>query len=388
MEQTKRLTPFNPKHHAVISNKVFDNNRYKLSTHAQRLLFTLIQNIDTESTINLFPEWEVDMNTVFKYMGLENSNNRYDIVKDAFFEMAKNPLEEQSYRTKSGVAKWKIIPWFGAEFDPDKSQSIKITFQDGIMPYLLKLKSNFCQVKISYLKKLPTQYSTWLYPLLKSQYDRKKEYSKIVVFEISIQRLKEFVYVENEKGYDPKKSTSANRNFINNVIGVSKNGKTKKWDYIMIKYKTKKEGVKEKYSGALYDITENTDITVTAIALKTGRSYDRIQFTVIGKEEKVSKKLNTKNSGAETEQEKAIATYTRNFLSVIPDIEKQLNHPVSMNDLYHYYLKTYNIRISFTSVPPKEKTIELALVNEKNFITSIYDNLNKKNLFSLKSRTL
>jgi plasmid replication initiation protein len=381
---SKQLNPLNSKHHAVISNEVFDNNRYKLSTHAQRLLFTLIQNLDTESTLDLFPEWEIDMGVVFKYMGLEQSNNRYEIVQKAFFEMATNPLQELSFRTNSGVARWKVIPWFSAEFDPDKSESIKITFQDGIKPYLLKLKANFCQIKISYLKKLSTQYSTWLYPLVKSHYDRKKQFSQVVVFEISIQRLKEFVYVENEKSYNPKKTSAANRNFISTVIGVCRNSTTTKWDYIRIRYKTKDNPAKEKYSGALYDISQNTDITVTAIALKTGRSYDRIQFTVIGKEKKVSKALKTKTTGAETEREKKIIKYTSSFYSAIEVLENESGRKVSIGELMSYYEKTFNVRVAFSVTPLKEKTIEIKIGNETSYISSIVQNGSNNTLYNLK----
>lgn len=265
---------------AVISNHVFDNMRYKLSTHAQRLLYTIASNLSKDD--ELFPEMELFMPDMFALLGVENQHDKYKIVREAFIEIVKNPLEKDaSYINRAGnyTAKWLFIPWFGLEYDEDIDQMIRLTFGRKAKAYLLQLKEHFVQIKLDYLLKLPSEYSTYLYPLIKSHYDRNKAHSKVVIFELSIMRLKQWTYVEEMTTYDPKKNKGANTDFLRKVIGIKRDAKTKKWDFTINKYKTK-TGERTKYAGSLWEINENTDLKVTAIALKTGYAYDRVEFTV------------------------------------------------------------------------------------------------------------
>jgi plasmid replication initiation protein len=251
--------------------------RFKLSTNGIKLLFLLAERIDP--TANLFNEWSLDIRIITQYLGIDYKG-KYDVVRDAFFEMGNNPLQYK-FITKNGKTKWGTIPWFSAEFDEEIDMNIKIQFHPRIAPYFLMLQENFTKIPIDHLLKLPTKYATWLYPLIKSKYERQAQYKTVVVFTETLDRLKEWVYAEEEKIYSDKKP-SANMDFIKRVIGINRNKKTKKWSYTSVSYETK-QGKKEKFAGALYEITENTDLNVTAMALKTGREYDRIEFTVIKK---------------------------------------------------------------------------------------------------------
>lgn len=366
----------NPKDEAVISNKVFEKNRYKLGIYGQRLLIALIQNID--SSEDCFPVWKINMPDLFEYIGVENNNSRYKIVKDAFFEIAKNPMEEEYGRDKNGKAKWKVHPWFGAEFDPDLGDFVTLTFQPGITPYLLKLKDNFCKLKCTTVIKLKTQYATWLYPMLKTKFDYHREHSEIVIVEIPIQRLKEFTFTEHDKSYDPKKNTSANRNFLKRVIGIKKNKKNKKsneWEYT--------RNSKNEYNGSLFEISSNTEFAVTAIPFKSGRSYDRIQFTIRAKTRPNEKTVKKQERTELKKYLKDVDQYQEQIDQILNDFEIEFKRKPNSIEFAKYLRDKYRLDMELTVVKQKQPT-PIIEGTDKNYVISIRDMETNKTIFMLR----
>lgn len=271
------IKTFNSKTPARIGAEIYDKYRYNLSLYGQRLLLGLAKSLDL--TYDIFPEWEIDITSLFKYLAIEDTGKRYDIVRDSFMEIMKNPLQ---YRVTD--KRWGGYAWLTkVEFDKEKSNFVKIQFSDEVKPFLLNLRQ-YVELRPEHYLKLTSQYSTWVYPLLKNEVKLSKNHFKnqVVESEISIKRLREYTYTENNKSYDDKAE------FLKKVIGIRRNQKQKEWEIM-------------KECGALHEINESTDIYVRAEGVKSGRSYDRVKFWIRLKEDaaeerKTINKKTAKNS--------------------------------------------------------------------------------------------
>ncbi len=277
------IKPYNKKRpviKAAEKKEIFENCRYDLDLPALRLLYALIQNLD--QTNDLFPEWEIEIKLLFKYLYLENDTAKYTKVREAFQKLNENPLQ-----WKITEKRWGIIPWFTkVTFDENDSTKVKVILNSETKPYLISFKK-FAKFKTGYYMKLYRRYSTWLYPYFKSREFRRG-------FTVSIETLKQWTFTENNLSYNPQKNKNANVDFLRWVIGITRDKENDKWNYTMIKYKLKNGKTVEKFNGTLYEINKNTDIEVTAQVEKKGRNYDKIFFFIKTKEEAVKEKNNRK----------------------------------------------------------------------------------------------
>lgn len=288
---------------SLVSNEVMEVNRYNLKLNAQKMLIGLAQCID--HTNDLFGDIQVDINGLFKYLEIEDRNDRYGLVRDALFNITENPLQK-----KVSDKKWSSIPWMSVEYDEEDSHFVKIHFDDKVKPYLLELKE-YTKIKGIYIAKLGSHYATWLYPVLKMI--QQKYYGKR---EISIQRLKEYTFTDDPKE-NPSYNTakSATNNFLKYVIGVQWNTKTKSYDIVK--------------NSPLYEINEKTDITVSVEMVKDGKKYVGVLFHVASKYQKeIAAKPVDKSK----------------FVGVIPKdgIEGELRYPIKS---VYSFAKALNITV-------------------------------------------
>ena len=106
---------------------------------------------------------------------------------------------------------------------------------------------------------------------------------------VEIDTLKEMLCIDNLKTYDPEQSKNANEYFFRKVLGIEKpkgwkikpQGKNEPWDYTRDKDK--------EVGGTLGTITKETDINVSAIPIKEGRTYTKVRFDISRKKSTLSK---------------------------------------------------------------------------------------------------
>src|ERR1035437_9219060 len=85
-----KLKLYNKNRDVFLAREMFDKCRFEVdSIYAQRLLYGIIQSLD--QTTDLFPEWEIDINVLFKYLNIEKNTAKYTIIKDAFKKLQENP---------------------------------------------------------------------------------------------------------------------------------------------------------------------------------------------------------------------------------------------------------------------------------------------------------
>lgn len=243
---------------SLISNEVMMKHRYELSLNAQKVLFGLAQSVD--HTLDLFGEIEIDIHAFFDYLAISHRNDRYEVVRDAFKEIAKNPLQ---FSTED-ARRWSFIPWMVVSFDKDDSDHVKIKFTEEAKPFLLQL-NGYVKIQGKYITALGSPHATWLYPVMKMI--EGKYYGQHV---LSIQRLMEYTFTEDKKEHPSYHNLkNGKNNFMSRVLGLKKSSA----GYTIIE------------DSPLGQINKYTDITVSAQPLKTGLTIDRIAFVVQSKKE-------------------------------------------------------------------------------------------------------
>lgn len=243
---------------ALMSSEIFEKHRYKLTLTGHKLLIGLIQSIDHEAKI--FGEVGYDIYGLFKFLNLENRNDRYDVVREAFEDIVRNPLI-----IRAGEKKWAGMPWLSYEFDKEQSSFVKIEFTEKIKPYLLDFQK-YIHLKGRYITAFSSDYAITLYPVFRWILEAK--HGK---HELDFQRLKEITFTDDPKkhpAYNTNKS--ATNNFLRKVIGVQMNPKTKKIEILK--------------DSPLLEINEKSDLAVSVVDfVKDGRKYTGVKFHVTGK---------------------------------------------------------------------------------------------------------
>ncbi|MBK5247719.1 MAG: replication initiation protein, partial [Peptostreptococcaceae bacterium] len=260
-----KIKPFTNDRFAKVSREILDKNfRTNLGLHAQKLLYGLASCLDESET--MFPAFDIHIDGLFKYLNIENTNERYKIVREAIGEIAKNPLE---YRVNE--KKWGFLAWFSmAKFDAENSNYVTIRFGNDVKPYLLGLKE-YCRLDARYYIDLSGNYSMWLYPLLRNVANKREPF-----MELSLKEIRELTYNEKTPAYNPEKSKDANRDLLRCVLGIEKKRGAKY--YSPIKTVTKDGEIKQ--SGAIAEINDKTDLYVECDVIKQGRSISLVRFNV------------------------------------------------------------------------------------------------------------
>jgi hypothetical protein len=246
---------------ALMSSEIFEKHRYKLKLNSHKLLLGLIQSIDHDA--KMFTEVGYDIQGLFKYLHLENRNDRYDVVRECFEDIVKNPLI-----VKTSEKKWWGAPWLSYEFDENQSQFVKIEFTPKIRPYLLDFQK-FIHLKGRYITAFSSDYAITLYPVFRwvlEAYHGKHD--------LSIVRLKEVTFTDDEKEYPAYNvGASATKNFLYRVVGVKMDTKTKKIEIIK--------------DSPLWEINEKSDLAVHVVGfVKSGKKYTGLKFHVVKKDAK------------------------------------------------------------------------------------------------------
>lgn len=276
--QPKKIEKFDPTKVVRISQDLYDVStcRWRMSTYGYRLLFALAQTVEYAGE-ELFPEVGFDKQVIFKYLGLANTERKYELLDKILNEVLDKSLH--IVRTKkSGARVWMGYSWITTYRFSEDEKYINIRLNGDVKPFLINLKQ-YAAIQPKYYLKLSTEYQNWFYPYLKNVV-------KLGKWTVPINDLKFALYLESTPTYDPKQNKNATEKFLEKVIGITISQKAKEenrlskaqkrpqkpiaWDYT-----TDKSG---KFTGTLAGITANTDINVTASVIKTGRSYTHIVF--------------------------------------------------------------------------------------------------------------
>jgi plasmid replication initiation protein len=258
----------------LFPNEIAEVHRFDLTANGTKLLFGLAQCIDHNE--QLFPEHYFDMQKLCEFMGIEGRTDRLKVIRDAFFDILKNPL-----LISTGDAKrFNGIPWLRVSYDESSSEFVKVKFDDDAKPYLLKL-NGYVKLRGRDYVKLTSGYATTLYPLMKTI--QEKYYGSHAV---SVQRLMEMTFTDDKrkhKAYHGEKNGLSN--FFTRVLGVK--GVRGSIELPTIE-DVNKDGYE--YTSAIKQINELTDINVRCERVKEGTTTVGVRFYVESKNKQVKAK--------------------------------------------------------------------------------------------------
>ena len=217
----------------VKSNDLIQKSRFELSAQEQKIILCLISKIKPSDKI--FREYEFDIREFCRLCGIDYENGKnYKNARDAI-----KKLSDKSLWVTLDTGKEVLLRWINEVSMDKKSGLVKISLHNSMKPYLLELKSRFTQYELVYTLGMKSQYAIRLYELLKSYEYREK-------WLVEIDRLKRMLSAENYDRY---------ADFKRFVIEIG-----------------------------LREINNLSDICVEYEAIKCGRKYNEIKFTVRPKE--------------------------------------------------------------------------------------------------------
>lgn len=288
--QVQKIEKYNENKVVRVSQELYqlDKIRWRMSTLGYRLLFAISQSVSSIEE-EILPDVGFDKQSLFKYLGLDNNNDKYNRLAETLAEVGQNMLQFAT-KKKNGAQVWQGYTWITAYNLAMDEKYVQICINPKVRQFLMQLNKYAC-IQPKYYLKLSSDYQNWFYPYFKN-------YVKLHQWKVSIDDLKNALELTESPTYDPKKNKNANERFLSDVIGIRINGKVKaeqraakaekrtakliEWDYVTDK-NTKK------VTGTLAAISQFTDINVTACAVKTGRSYTHLVFFMSEKTTSISR---------------------------------------------------------------------------------------------------
>ena len=231
----------------IASNKLV-RGRYKLTKEEQNFIYLMITQINKEDKD--FYEYKIHISDL---ESKELTQKNYKQYKEFAINLSKKGLLiEDDKRILSSN-------WFSSlEYIKDTGY-IYACFDPKLKPYFLELKQEFVKAKLPLLLSFKSKYSSRLYLLLKSDFDRQKNYkSKLLVnYEITNLHLK----FELPKSYIDFYSKFKNMFLIK----------------------------------AVDEINEKTELNVSYKEIKTGRKITEIEFCISSKVKEEKKEIEKNN---------------------------------------------------------------------------------------------
>lgn len=286
-ESQKFVEKFNPNSSAKVSSLLYDIKkvRWNMSTYGYRMLFAMAQGITQQ---DLFCEYDIPKDTLFKYLGLDNTGRKHELLRDTLSEVMSKGLEICTVNKKNGKRTWSGTSWITDYRFSEENNHVWIKINENAMPYLFAVQQ-YGEIKPKNYLKLSTDYQNWFYPLFKKAVN-------IGRWEMTIDEIREALNLDAQDSYNKKKSRNANMNILRWVLGIEiseaaknepKLAKAEKRQPHMIPWNYIKDKNGEP-TGTLATISKETDINVRACVLKEGRSFNKVIFLIDWKVEEMS----------------------------------------------------------------------------------------------------
>lgn len=216
----------------TLSNKIV-KGKYKLTKEEQNFIYLLISQISKDDVD--FNEYKIHISDLEDRQLTKKNYQRYREFADSLF---KKPLRIEDDK--------QIINanWFSSLRYVKNTGYIYAKFDPCLKPYFLELKEEFTQTKLPTLLKFTSKYSSRLFLLLKSEYDRQKSFRKNLFINYDVEDLQQ--RFEMPKSYIDFYSKFKNMFLIKSIN----------------------------------EINEKTDLSISYKELKTGRKITSIQFCI------------------------------------------------------------------------------------------------------------
>jgi len=213
----------------VKSNELIQKSKYELSAQEQKIIMYLISKVKPDDEAFVTMEFDIIEFCCVCGIDIKAGKNRKDIL-DAIKEIA-----DKSIWVRLDEDRIKVLRWLNEPEVNERTGMMQVKLDDLLKPFLLKLEDNFTQFELIYTLAMRSKYSIRLYEILKSY-----EYKKSVSF--SVDELKVLLNATNYGTY---------KNFRVNAIDI-----------------------------AINEINDLSDLIVSYEAIKVGRKFANIDFTI------------------------------------------------------------------------------------------------------------
>ena len=155
------------KNNMALSNSLI-RSKYMLTKEEQNLIYLLISQIDKDDED--FKDYRISVADLDNITKKEHNRARIKKLQDSIL---KKPLYIDEY---------KAVNWFSyIEIVPNES-AIIVRFDKALKPHLIRLKEFFTKTELTTLLNFTSKYTSRLYLLLKSDFDKQKQFvSKVKV---------------------------------------------------------------------------------------------------------------------------------------------------------------------------------------------------------------
>lgn len=161
----------------VVSNQLV-KGRYKLTREEQNFIYLMISQINKDD--KKFTEYQIHIKDLANN-GLTNKN--YQRYREFARKLRSREIiiEDDKRILVSG--------WFSSVEYVKDTGYIRATIDEKLKPYLLELKKEFVQAKLPTLLKFNSKYTSRLFLLLKSDFDKQKIYKKNICVIYDVEEL-------------------------------------------------------------------------------------------------------------------------------------------------------------------------------------------------------
>ena len=235
----------------VVEHNALIQSVAKMQKTALKMFELAVSCIDTEN----LPENNtvyLSKKELFSFFEV-SSSSKHSQFKEAIEIMQKQAYFKIKSNKKLGIEYESIVPIPYVKWN-DYNDEVTIQFSEHIMPYLINLKSEFTQYKISELQKLNSKYSIILYRWLSMNYNQYEHYSN--------KGGRRAEQVENYR--NPSISVKELRTITDTVN----------------EYKEIYDFEKRVLKNAIEEINAHTSFNVSYEKIKKGRSIDSIVFHI------------------------------------------------------------------------------------------------------------
>ena len=277
-----------PDKYARIDNQFVFNARYRLPAREQKIILYLISKINPIKE-NEFHKQRLSISELKQLLTREGAKygSFYSELTTIAETMTNCKITFPTQFEFNGTRLKGAINWFQhcIPIEDEKGELyLEFVFSEILKPFIIDLKE-YVKIGVAEVFPMRSGYAIRMFQLLKAEYDRLKEYKKVVHYEVTLDKLKELLGIEGKYNYPDFK------NFRVRVLDPIRDDINEFSNHIQIDYDYLKTG--KKVTGIKFIITAKNDKMLKIIPPSVASSL--AMTSEASNQEKTSKKKKETN---------------------------------------------------------------------------------------------
>jgi plasmid replication initiation protein len=193
-----------PDKYARIDNQFVFNARYRLPAREQKIILYLISKINPIKE-NEFHKQRLSIGEMKQLLTREGAKygSFYSELTTIAETMTNCKITFPTQFEFNGTRLKGAINWFQhcIPIEDEKGELyLEFVFSEILKPFIIDLKE-YVKIGVAEVFPMRSGYAIRMFQLLKAEYDRLKEYKKIVHYDVSLDKLKELLSIEGKYNY-------------------------------------------------------------------------------------------------------------------------------------------------------------------------------------------